>query len=449
MTDRLTRYATRAVPRYTSYPTAPHFSADLGADTYDRWLGELDPAQPLSLYLHVPFCHQLCWYCGCNMKLASRPEPVERYACTLAREIALVASRLPARMTLSHLAWGGGTPNSLSPGDFSRVMEAVRAHFNIEPRAELAIECDPRTLTNQMAATIGKEGFTRASFGVQEFDPEVQTAINRVQPPELVASALDKLRNAGVGAVNFDLIYGLPFQTAQKLVSTVKEAVRMEPDRFALFGYAHVPWMAKKQRLIDAAALPGASERMIQADEAARAIVAEGYERVGLDHFALPNDPLAVAARSGTLRRNFQGYTTDDAGALIGVGASSISRTPFGFVQNAVETGAWSRAIETGMLPVAKGRALEGQDGLRASVIEALMCGREADLGALGDAHGAPEKWWRDAEEELAVLAADGLLRRVGDRINVAEEGRHLVRVVAAVFDAYLPRQRANHSVAV
>ena len=436
----LAAYLARPVPRYTSYPTAPHFNEGVGPETYANWLARIDPAKTVSLYLHVPFCRELCWYCGCNMKLASRDAPLRAYTETLIAEIDILARHLPDRLTLSHLHWGGGTPTALSPEDLARVMGTVFHHFDVTPDAELAIESDPRTLTEEMIQWIGALGFTRASFGVQEFDPDVQRAINRIQPPEMVEAAVTSLREAGVGAINFDLIYGLPNQTVETLTRTIALSAAMAPDRLALFGYAHVPWMAKKQRLIPEEALPGAAERLAQANAAAAALVAAGYRAIGLDHFAKPEDPLSRAADTGTLRRNFQGYTTDQADTLLGVGATSIGRTEQGYVQNIAETGAWTRAVEAGTLPVAKGRAFTGEDKVRAQVIEGLMCQGAADLS--GHAWGAER-------QALDPLIADGLATLTGDRLVLTEAGRTLARVVASVFDEYLGAGAARHSRAV
>ena len=445
----LSKYAVKSVPRYTSYPTVPHFTEAVGAADYADWLAQLDVSEPVSLYLHVPFCKQLCWYCGCNMKLAKRADPVTQYARMLMREIRLIARLLPARMTISHLHWGGGTPTALAPDELERAMEVVREHFDFAAGAELAIESDPRTLSNEMIDRIGRLGFTRASFGVQEFNPKVQAAINRVQPPEMVRRAVEGLRGAGVRGLNFDLIFGLPHQSVETLIETVRLCAGLQPDRIALFGYAHVPWMARKQRLIDAAALPGAGERLAQNAAAAEALQQAGYVAVGLDHFALPQDPLALAAANGVLRRNFQGYTTDNAAALLGVGASSIGRTPGGYVQNFTETGAWARAVKAGTPPVAKGHALTSEDRLRAGVIEALMCQGEVDLDACGEAAGVCGGWHADAEEDLEALATDGVIARRGGLIALRPEAAALARVVAACFDGYLRRSEARHSTAV
>lgn len=449
MDSVLDRYASRATPRYTSYPTAPHFQKGFGQARYRDWLSGLNVADQVSLYLHVPFCRQMCWYCGCNMKLASKYGPVGEYARTLRKEVALTADALPGRMTISHLHWGGGTPTALSPDDLESLMQDVRARWDFADDAEIAIESDPRTLTAEMAARIGQLGFTRASFGVQEFDLRVQKAINRVQPPAMVRTSVEQLRAAGVSAVNFDLIYGLPYQTVESLVETVKLSTAMRPDRVALFGYAHVPWMAKNQRMIPDESLPGAQERAAQAKAAAEALEAEGYIAIGLDHFALPTDALAIAGRDGTLRRNFQGYTTDQAETLIGMGATSIGRTPSGYIQNITETGAWSRAVSDGHLPVAKGLPFVHDDRLRAQVIERLMCDGHVDAAAIGQTHNAPDGWWREAFQTLEEMEIDGLLTLSPGKVQMTARGRPLVRIAAAAFDAYLKQSSARHSVAV
>lgn len=295
----------------------------------------------------------------------------------------------------------------------------------------------------------GRLGFTRANFGVQEFDPTVQSAINRVQPLEVVARAVDGLRSAGVSVVGFDLIYGLPHQTVETLLTTIEACRAMAPDRIALFGYAHVPWLAKKQRLIPEAALPDASARAVQAHRAAETLIAAGYVAIGLDHFALPNDAMAVAAREGRLRRNFQGYTTDTAPALIGVGATAIGRTPRGYVQNIAETGAWARAIAGGALPVARGIELDDDDRLRGRVIEALMCAGRADTAALGSLFRRSPDWCTDELVQLEQFVEDGLVELDAGRVALTAEGRGLSRVVASVFDRYLGTSAARHSLAV
>jgi oxygen-independent coproporphyrinogen-3 oxidase len=445
----LALYARRAAPRYTSYPTAPHFTKAFPEAVYRDWLAGLDPADAISLYAHIPFCKQMCWYCGCNMKLAARYAPVTSYVESLIAEITLVAAALPERMTAAHLHFGGGTPTALEPNDLARIVTHFREKFDITADAELAIETDPRTITNDMITRLGALGFTRASLGVQEFDPRVQAAINRVQPAALVQAVTEKLRAAGVTAINFDLIYGLPAQTEAAICKTVSECIEMRPDRIALFGYAHVPWMAKNQRMIDEEALPSGHERAAQALASAQALVDGGYVQIGLDHFALPTDPLARAAAEGRLHRNFQGYTDDAADCLLGFGVTAIGRTPFGYVQNETETGAWARAVAAGKLPVSKGHALSLEDMLRGYVIERIMCDGTVDLDDAGRQFCFDADWWDKEAPTLDILQRDGLLLRDGARINLTPEGAKLSRVVAMTFDAYLARGQARHSVAV
>ena len=447
--DNIKSYMQRSVPRYTSYPTAPHFSNNIGPEIYRDWLANLPKAEPVSLYLHVPFCRQLCWYCGCNMKLATREAPIASYAATLRQEISLVSDALPERKTISHLHWGGGTPTSLLPDDFEATMETVLEKFDVADDAELALESDPRTLTSNMISLAGRLGFTRASFGVQEFDPIVQAAINRIQPPEMVRECVEEFRAAGVSGINFDLIYGLPLQTTETLLKTIDVCIDMRPNRIALFGYAHVPWLAKRQRLIDEAALPDADERLEQVQASSQALLEAGYVAIGLDHFALPNDPMAQMARAGTLRRNFQGYTTDQADAMLGVGSTSIGRTPNGYVQNISETGAWARAIENGQLPIAKGYAFGGQDRMRSYVIEKLMCQSSVNLTDAGRRFGFHGEWYAEHLRDIQILADDGVVQFENGELTLTEAGRLLVRVVASIFDQYLPASSARHAVSV
>ena len=449
MPSEFEKYAKTTVPRYTSYPTSPHFSTHFPATTYREWLASLDPDEPISLYLHVPFCKQQCWYCGCNMKLAARYSPVATYVQNLLQEIDLIAGALPARMPVAHLHFGGGTPTVLEPEDLAAVMARLGMRFQLLPDAEIAIESDPRTLTDPMIQQIGSLHFNRASFGVQEFDPKVQAAINRIQPPEMVERAIKGLRAAGVPNINFDLIYGLPHQNTAALCRTVEQCVAMKPDRIALFGYAHVPWVAKNQRMIDDDTLPTASERAEQAQAAAAALVASGYIQIGIDHFALPGDSLAIAAAAGHLHRNFQGYTSDIARTLIGIGATAIGRTPHGYVQNASETGAWSRAVASGKLPVARGHALQEQDLLRSYVIERIMCDGSVDLSAAGRALGFEDDWYVEEIPELLQMQKDHLLTYADSKVSLTPEAVPLARVVAAVFDTYLRHSTARHSVAV
>lgn len=448
----LEKHEHRRIPRYTSYPTAPHFGSAVDAGTYRTWLGRVPAEAHLSIYLHVPYCAQMCWYCGCHTKITRRYDPISRYVQSLEKEIATVAAALPAghadARPVRHVHWGGGSPNMVAPDDFERLMAGLAARFGLHEAAEVAVEIDARQFSDVLAVAYGRAGVNRASLGVQSFDPAVQRAINRIQPVETVAAAVARLRGIGVTGLNFDLLYGLPHQTVANAVETTKQAVDLGPDRFAVFGYAHLPTFKKHQRLIDEAWLADGRGRFDQAEAIAETLVAAGYVAIGLDHFARPDDPMAVALADGALRRNFQGYTTDPADALIGLGASSIGALPQGYVQNAIDIGAWMKAADSGALAVVKGLALDADDRLRREVIERLMCDLRVDLAAVARAHGRAEDF---AEEKaaLAELARDGLVDLDGDVVRVPEHARAMVRTPAACFDRYLGRGPARHAKAV
>lgn len=444
---RLTDLADRQVPRYTSYPTAPHFHDGVEAEDYGRWLAAVhDVDAPVSLYVHVPYCRSICRYCACAAKATRRDEPVVAYAERLMREITLVAERT-GRLKVAHIHWGGGTPNLLPPDLFDALVTELCDRFDVAPYAEHAIELDPRHVTRESARRLAGSGVTRASLGVQDFAPEVQSAIGRTQPHRTVAAAVDAVRAAGIGGLNFDLVYGLPRQTLRSVRETAQRAVALGPDRIALFGYAHVPWFRANQRLIDAQDLPDVGLRLELAATAREAIEAAGYVPVGIDHFARSDDSLATAAAWGTLRRNFQGYTTDRAETLIGFGPSSVGRLPAGYVQNAADVGAWARAIDGGRLGVVKGLALTPDDRLRGAVIERLLCGFEADLGAIALAYGASPAALLPALARLEPLIAQDFVRLDGTRLSIVRDAPALARIVASAFDAHLGAD-ARHSLA-
>ncbi len=448
MTPELIARYDQRVPRYTSYPTAPHFSHDLQAATYIQWLSELSPRTGLSLYLHVPFCAELCLYCGCNTTIARSYRPVAAYVDLLEQEIDLVAEHLPGRMDIAHIHWGGGTPTTLSPEDLKRIMFLLRKSFAIGSAAELAVEIDPRTITAGHVEALRAAGLNRASLGVQDFDPAVQKSIKRIQSIEQTAKVARWLREAGVSGLNLDLMYGLPYQTSDSVMRSVGLALELDPDRIALFGYAHVPWMKRHQALLPEEALPDAVERVEQCTAAASTLLRAGYVQIGIDHFAKPADQLAVRQREGHLHRNFQGYTTDEATALIGFGTSAIGSLPQGYVQNAPTTVAYRDAISKGQLPVVRGAALTEDDRLRRAIIERLMCDFFVDLDEITARHS--EK--TDFTPELAAideLARDGLVTRRGHSIGIPEDSRLLVRNVCAVFDRYLDSGAVRHSRAI
>lgn len=437
------------VPRYTSYPTAPHFSADIDGATYAGWLQALPADAALSLYLHVPFCTQLCLFCGCHTAVVNRTEPVEAYASTLLAEIDLIAAAIGRRLDVQHIHWGGGTPTMLPPASLRAIDARLRERFHVPPDAEIAIEVDPRTLGTPALEALTAMGVTRASIGVQDFDPVVQRAIGRIQPWRATATAVAGLRHIGLRSINLDLLYGLPHQTEASVAATAQKALTLLPERVAVFGYAHVPWMKKHQALLPEAALPEALARHAQSRAAERVLCDAGYAAIGLDHFARPDDEMAVAARSGRLHRNFQGYTTDDAPILLGLGASSISSLPQGYVQNAAGVPAWRDAIRDGRLPVARGITLTPQDRLRRSVIERIMCDCAVDLAAIASRHDAAPSSLMDAAPALEQLARDGLIHWSGYRLAVTDVGRPFLRMVAAAFDTYLRAGAARHAVAV
>ncbi|MFC7054252.1 oxygen-independent coproporphyrinogen III oxidase [Hansschlegelia quercus] len=445
---RLSELVRRSAPRYTSYPTAPQFGPAVGPQDYDGWLrGLKGESASASLYLHVPFCRSICHYCACTTKATRRDEPIIAYADRLRREIALVADRT-GPLRVSHIHWGGGTPNLLPPDVFDQLVAELCDRFDVRPDAEHAIELDPRWVTRESARRLKASGVTRASLGVQDFDEGVQRAIGRPQPYSVVQSAISALRSAGVDGLNLDLIYGLPGQTMRSVRLTARLAAFLGPDRISLFGYAHVPWLRANQRLIDDAALPDSAARFDLAETARETLLEAGYVAVGIDHFAKPKDALRRAAQKGTLRRNFQGYTTDRSDVLIGFGPSAVGRLREGYVQNAADAAGWAGAIDAGRFATVKGRALTPEDRLRAEIIEKLMCGFEVDLGATAAAHGFKPAIFADDLEKLGKLAEQEFVRIDGWRVTIAKDAPALARIVASAFDAYLGAA-ARHSLVV
>ncbi len=437
------------VPRYTSYPTAPHFHSGIGENTYREWLGALPQDAPLSLYVHIPFCDTLCWFCGCNTGVVNQYKPVEEYLSLLLREIELLAAAIPGRRAVSHIHWGGGSPTILSPADIVRLSDGLRRHFDILPDSEFAIEIDPRGLTRESVKALAKAGLTRASIGLQDCDVAVQRAINRIQTKEETAQAVQMLREEGVKSINLDLIYGLPYQTLNSWRLTLDFALSLCPDRLAVFGYAHVPQFKKHQALIPMEALPDSSARLDMAQFAQGFLCERGYTAIGLDHFAKPGDAMAKAAEAGKLSRNFQGYTTDCAMTLLGLGASSIGSLPQGYVRNLPTVPLYRAMIETGRLPIARGIALNDEDRIRRKVIEDLMCRLEVDLKEVAEHAGRTCSMFDSSLERLAPLIEEGVVERHGMRINIPREWSPALRLATAAFDEYLAKGKAVHSASV
>jgi oxygen-independent coproporphyrinogen-3 oxidase len=437
------------VPRYTSYPTAPHFHSGVTATHYQSWLQALPESASLSLYAHMPFCDTLCWFCGCSTKITRQYAPVSNYLDALLAEIAMVGALVPKSTVADHIHWGGGSPTILVADDIRRLSDAMRNGFSVSSNASFAVEVDPRGLDGERIDALCAAGLTRVSIGVQDFDPAVQQAINRIQTVQETERVIDRFRQNGVPSLNIDAIYGLPGQGERELLFTLGEVVRMKADRIALFGYAHVPWMKKHQSMIDDAKLPGVAERHRHAELAAQYLISEGYERIGIDHFALPHDAMSEAARGKKLFRNFQGYTVDRADALIGLGASSIGRLPNGYVQNEPAIGSYMRSILGGHLAVQRGFAFSSDDVIRSHVIERIMCDLSFDGTAVKATFGEAALPVIAEADLLIETLAGGLISPTEHGFRITEEGRPFARLVASAFDAYLSRGAARHSLAV
>ena len=430
------RYAGLRVPRYTSYPTSAEFSATIGPADKARRLETLSGLRALSLYVHVPYCRAICHYCGCTTKMVIRDHVLANYQRLLETEIKFTGAHLLRPPRVAHLHWGGGTPSLLQVEGLTAILDALAQHFAFEPGFEHAIELDPRGVTPAIAAGLARLGVNRVSLGVQDLDPQVQAAIGRVQPKAIVEAAFAALRGTGIGSINIDLIYGLPKQIVPSLTTTAHHVADLGPDRIACYGYAHLPVRKRNQRLIDEGDLPDAFARFAQAGAIAQVFTQTGYHAIGIDHFAKPDDGLAVAAREGRLGRNFQGYTDDASANLIGFGASAISCMAAGLAQNDPSPEAYAFALGRGQLPEVRGHLTTEDDRTRGAIIRQLMSAFRVDLSACA----APE-YFSDELALLRPMMADGLMIQRGHEIAMTQLGRPFVRVAAAVFDAF--RQEA------
>ncbi|WP_043617348.1 oxygen-independent coproporphyrinogen III oxidase [Ensifer sp. ZNC0028] len=449
MDDALILKHASPVPRYTSYPTAPHFSEAVGPVDYQGWLGAIRAGEAISLYAHVPYCDRLCWFCACHTKQTLRYDPVATYLAGLHREVAEIGNRVNREARVTALHFGGGSPTLVRPDDMIALKRAFASHFTFAPDCEISVEMDPNDLDEARHDALAKIGMTRASFGIQDFDPVVQKAINRIQTFEQTRDAIEASRARGVHSVNCDVLYGLPYQSLQSLERTMEAVLSLAPDRVALFGYAHVPWMKTHQKMIPDESLPGIVERFAQMSRAAEMLVAAGYEAIGIDHFAKPDDSLARANREGRLRRNFQGYTDDAAETLIGLGASAIGQFRQGYVQNMPATGEYLRHVENTGLAAVRGYRFTPDDILRAKVIADVMCRFafsfdeiERDFPGLAGAVIEEARLFRARDVDGLTTIESGIFR-------LTERGRPFARSVAATFDAYLGNGRGRHSVAV
>ena len=435
------------VPRYTSYPTAPQFSPRVSANQMSDWITAIPPGTAISLYLHIPFCRRLCWFCACRTQGTSNIEPVAAYLSTLKGEIQLLKDLLPSGVHFSRVHWGGGTPTLLTPEMITDLAETVFDLAPLSDSGEFSVEIDPNEVDQPRIDALAKAGMTRASIGVQDFDAEIQTTIGRLQSFEITRAAADMLRAAGVTSLNTDILFGLPHQSSEKIAASVQKLLTLTPDRVALYGYAHVPWMARRQSLIPSDALPPPEERLKLFETARQLFEWDGYRQIGIDHFAVPHDSLSIAAQSGKLRRNFQGYTDDAADVLIGLGASAISRFPQGYTQNNPATSGYTKSVRAGDLSTVRGHEFSPDDLLRGRLIEALMCDFKISLPEMLAQFPNRESYIRGLLSGAAAYFGDLVeLKETG--LRILPQGEPLTRIIARHFDAY-DMSSAGHASAI
>lgn len=441
MREEWQKYQARPAPRYTSYPSALHFNDSVGPERYGRALSAIGLYESLSVYIHIPFCAQLCWYCGCNMRVENRYNRVMPYVLSLQDEIRMVGGLLGGRGRPISLHFGGGTPNFLQPADIARILDAIEMELGLTDDARLAIELDPRLVRDGDIASLAELGFSRISLGVQDFDPTVQQAINRIQSFEMIENCVGMARAAGINDLSFDILYGLPHQTVTSFAQTIGKAISLSPDRLAIFGYAHLPEVLPRQRLIDAEALPSADARSELTAMADDMLVAAGYQRIGFDHYAKPDNPLAVALRKGKLRRNFQGFTDEIARATIGLGASAVSFVNGLYAQNEKSVKEYQAMVAERRLPCAKGIVRTPLDTVCAAAIADLLCRFRADLSGVFASVGETHR--RRMSQRLVALEKDGVIKfnQTDKIVQIMPEAYGLSRVVAAALD---PRMDAD-----
>ena len=439
--DLIVRYGGRG-PRYTSYPTALQFNDQLTPDDYRAKAAESNKSDvPLSLYVHIPFCHSLCYYCGCNKIVTRNEQRVARYMEMLYKEIDMQSALFDSSRKVEQLHFGGGTPTYLDKEQLGALMEYLRGAFNFDDgdEREFSIEVDPRTVDADRIQELWDLGFNRLSLGIQDFNEDVQKAVNRAQSPAEVQALVDSARNAGFGSISFDLIYGLPHQTVESFDATLDIVIAMKPDRLAVYNYAHLPQRFKGQRMINADDIPAPEVKLDLLHHTIDKLCAEGYIYIGMDHFALPEDELVLAREDGTLQRNFQGYSTHRQCDLIALGVSGIGGIGNMFAQNAVTTMEYEAIIERGELPIKKGLLVDDDDLVRAAVIQDLMCYDSLDFDAFGDRHGIDFRdYFAEEVKQLDVLEEDGLIELSDKGITITPRGRLLLRNIAMTFDRYI-----------
>ena len=433
------------VPRYTSYPPATKFSNDVDSGVFAEWISTIPAGTRVSLYMHVPFCRRLCWFCACRTQGVRSDEPVRAYVETLKQEIRLVGQMLPEGVEVARLHWGGGTPTLLGAGMISDLADTIHGAFTHSDELEFSVEIDPNEIDGDRLDALAGAGMNRASIGVQDFDPGIQKIIGRIQSYDVTREAVEQLRARGINSLNADILFGLPEQTQKRIADSVQMLLSLSPDRVALYGYAHVPWMARRQSMIPTDSLPRPEERLELFETARRLFKWDGYQDIGIDHFAKPDDGLAVAARTGHLRRNFQGYTDDTCEVLIGLGASAISKFPQGFAQNASGTADYQKAVRAGQLSTGRGHVFKGEDRLRARLIEALMCDFRIDSAEIRESFGVSDSSL-DALYKAAEEAFPAMVSRDAGGFSIKPEGRALARLIARNFDEYEMREEGYSS---
>lgn len=435
-------------PRYTSYPTADRFHGGFREKEYLEALhsrGADASNKPLSLYIHIPFCNTICYYCGCNKIITKDKGRADAYIEYLEKEMKLLAPHLGGRHQLAQLHFGGGTPTFLSDNQLERVFEMIRKYFQLIPDGEYSIEIDPRKVSRETVLKLGKLGFNRMSVGIQDFDPKVQAAVNRIQSYEETKEVIDAAREAGFKSVSIDLIYGLPYQTSESIKTTIDTVLSLDPDRLALYHYAHLPHVFKPQRRIDTAAVPGSEEKLDMLQYCVQTLTERGYVFIGMDHFAKPDDELSVALEKGLLQRNFQGYSTYADCDLVAIGVSSIGKIGNTYSQNERDIDAYYAAIDEGRLPVMRGYQLNQDDILRRNIIQDLMCRFALDYRVYEDISGTPfDRYFKDELADLEKLADLGLVSLNKQGLTVTPKGRFLIRNIAMVFDYHLRHKKTK-----
>ncbi len=446
--DLIKKYSVSG-PRYTSYPTAPHFRSDLPeaevSAAMDRELKRAD--RNLSLYTHIPFCDTLCYFCGCTTIVTRNPEKPVSYLEVLDKEVELYSSRIEPGRKVEQMHFGGGTPTHLSPAQLDHLGETLHSHFRFSDDAEIGCEIDPRELTEAHVKALRNLGTNRVSLGVQDFNEKVQKAVNRIQSEELITEVSAWIRNAGITSLNMDLIYGLPHQNQETFLVTLEKVMAFRPDRLAVFNYAHVPWIKPHQKLIHAEDLPSPEEKIAMLQMMTRFLEENGYVYIGMDHFARKDDELTLAQKNGTLQRNFQGYSTRAGLDIVAFGMSGISQYDNLYIQNHKDLDVYGRMVDEGKFPIEKAYIMTDEDMVRRSVISDLMCNLKLDLDVFGKQHGidAPAHF-SDALNRLDSFYDEGLAERTGNVLTITDKGRFFIRNIAMLFDAYLPTDDSKYS---